>query len=69
MLTFPTQAEQCEMAFRNAVKTTSVATIARKMGVVEVNKNYPFTDYLFVDDTTLRVSGQGRAHKMEALLP
>lgn len=67
-LTFPTMAEQCEAAFRNAARTVSIATIARRMGA-ERNRVYPVTWYTFDDDTTLEVIGVGRAHKVTTYLP
>ena len=58
MLTFPTKAEQCMNAFHAATKTISVATIAKQMDAV-VEYDYPFTDYVFDDDTVLRISRKG----------
>lgn len=67
-LTFPTQAEQCVMAFLSATKTTSLATIAKKMGA-EKRFADGITSYTFDDDTTLKVQGRGRHHKFETFHP
>lgn len=67
-LTFPTMAEQARDEFRNSKVTMSIPTIAKRMGAT-VEKDYPVTRYIFDDDTTLEVTGAGRAHKMETFLP
>ena len=67
-LTFPTQAEQVLEQFRTSTRTVSLATIARKRGA-EVERHWDHTLYTFDDDTSLKVSGRGRAHKVEVLLP
>lgn len=68
-LTFPTMAEQVAEEFRTATRTVSIATLARKRGA-EVEKTWDSgTVYTFDDDTTLVVTGRGRAHKIETHFP
>ena len=67
-LTFPTQAELALAEFQEAKKTVSLATIAKRRGA-SVEKSFKGTEYYFDDDTTLLVTGAGRAHKVEVFLP
>lgn len=67
-LTFPTQAEQCVAQFKSSPKTIAIPTIAKEMGAV-VCKRGSTTEYCFDDDTSLTVTGTGRAHKIEVHLP
>lgn len=62
-LTFPTLAEQASTA-------KSLAKSLRYRKDVTVEKSWPnVTTYVFEDDTSLRVTGHGRAYKVEVLLP
>lgn len=68
-LTFPTMAEKALAEFRAAARTVSLATIAKQHGA-DVERSWPCEIvYTFDDDTSLRVTGRGRAHKVEVLLP
>ncbi len=67
-LTFPTQAEQCLAEFRASTKTVSLATIAKRRGA-DVVQHWDHKEYIFDDDTSLKVTGRGKAHKVETHLP
>lgn len=67
-LQFPTIAEQVEREFRESPKTVSIATLAKRRGAT-VERNWTGWTYTFDDDTTLRVTGVGRNHKVETFLP
>ena len=67
-LTFPTQAEQAYEEFRSATRTISLATVARKRGA-QTERLWDRTIHWFDDDTSLVVTGRGRAHRGEVLLP
>lgn len=67
-LTFPTLAEQAVAEFEAATKTVALATIARRMGA-DVKRTAHGWEYTFDDDTSITVSGVGRAHKYETHLP
>lgn len=69
-LQFPTEAEKVADAFRNSKKTVSIATLARHADK-EVVRDFTGvrTIYTFDDDTSLVVTGRGRAHTIETLLP
>lgn len=68
-LTFPTMAEQAVAEFREPGKTKSLATIAKRMGA-DVKKTFEgVTTYTFDDDTSVTVTGRGRAHKIETHWP
>lgn len=67
-LTFPTQAEQVLAEFKTAAKTVSLATIAKRRGA-DVMRDWQQTVYTFDDDTSLVVTGRGKAHRVEVRLP
>lgn len=69
-LTFPTMAEQALAEFRSSTKTTSIATIAKRMGAtVEKEAWTGKRIYHFDDDTTLEAKGAGRGLQAETFLP
>jgi len=70
-LTFPTMAEKALAAFESATKTVSLVVIAKRYGGErEVTDTYPKEIvFVFDDDTRLIISGRGKAHKVETLLP
>lgn len=67
-LSFPTLAEQALAKFRNSKKTISLVTICTEMDA-QREDCYPKTTWTFDDDTSLVVSGRGRNHTVEVLLP
>lgn len=67
-LTFPTIAEQVLTEFNSATKTTSIPVLACKRNA-EVIRDWTRTVYTFDDDTSLVVTGRGKQHRVEALLP
>lgn len=67
-LTFPTMAEQAVKMFNTSPRTVSLAKICESMGA-ERTDVYPVTTYTFEDDTTVTVTGRGRAHKVETHFP
>lgn len=67
MLTFPTKAEQALEAFASR-RVPSAATAALRLGGVP-EQHWDCLDFVFDDDTTLRIRGRGRNHSVEALLP
>ena len=72
MLTFPTQAEQCAQAFREATKSISLSTIARRMGAQRADKTGwapRVRVFVFDDDTTLEASGTGASLRIETFYP
>lgn len=68
-LTFPTQAEQALEEFESATKTVSLAKIAKRRGADKETEWPGLTRYVFDDDTSLEVTGRGRAHRVEVRLP
>lgn len=71
MLKSPTLAEQALAFFKasNKDKKTAVLTaVAQFGGELEVPKG-KVAVYTFDDDSSLRVSGRGASHRMEAVLP
>lgn len=68
-LQFPTLAEQALAEFHAATKTVSLAKIAQRMGADVAHKWPAITTYTFDDDTSLVVTGRGKAHRVEAQLP
>ena len=65
---FPTLAEKALAEFRNATRTVSLATIAKRYGA-DVERGWQETIYWFDDDTSLVVRGRGRAHQVEVRWP
>ena len=68
-LTFPTDAEKVIAEFKAKTRTTSVRKFAFARGATLAHEWPRVQVYYFPDDTTLRVSGRGRSHTMEAFLP
>jgi hypothetical protein len=67
MLAFATIAEQVAAEFRDATKTASIATLAKKRRA-EVERTFDGrTTYIFDDDSSLITTG--RAHNIETHLP
>jgi len=61
-------AEQAVAEFRNSKVTVSMRTISDRMGAI-IEDDYPVRRYIFDDDTSVEVTGRGRAHKMETFWP
>lgn len=67
-LEFPTMAERALKEFRDATRTVSLATIAKRHGATRV-QHWDHVEYVFEDDTTLTVRGRGRNHQVKTHLP
>lgn len=65
-LEFPTMAEKAVAEFRT--RRVSLSTIARRMGA-ETVKGWEGLTHTFDDDTSITVTGRGRAHRVETHLP
>jgi len=68
MLTFPTQAEQVVSAFQAATKTVSLSLLAHKAGGERSDRGTTLI-YTFDDDSSLEITGRGKAHRYETFLP
>ena len=68
-LTFPTQAEKAIAAFKATVTQKSLAAICERRGAERLSQWPAIIEYTFDDDSVVRISGRGRNHKYEALLP
>lgn len=71
-LTFPTMAEQALAEWNEKHILGGVGLIAKRHGA-DVERRWEgqllIIEYTFDDDTSLRTSGRGKAHRVEAMLP
>lgn len=68
-LKFPTLAEQAIQAYEAAIKTVSLVKIAKDLGGERSPNQWDSIEFWFDDDSSLRITGRGCAHRYEALLP
>lgn len=72
-LEFPTMAEQALAEWNATHVLGGVGKVAKRFGTVDVDRRWEglglVIEYTFDDDTSLRCTGRGKAHKVEAMLP
>lgn len=67
-MTFPTMAERAIAEWRARTRTTSFNTIAKRYSAFQ-DHNSTAIEWIFDDDSIARITGRGKAYKIEAQLP
>lgn len=65
---FPTMAERAITEWRSATKTTSFNTVAKRYSAFQ-DHDRTSIEWIFDDDSIVRITGRGKAFKIEARLP